>query len=79
LFLSGSRTVRQFGSISIAGSIVVYYGQRSVFQIAAGIGLVFGASAVLAIVCGSILMIRETLLAVKGLDYEAKAHIRPQA
>jgi Protein of unknown function (DUF2721) len=63
--------------ISIAGSIVVYYGQRSLFQIAAGIGIVFGASAVLAMVCGSVLMIRETLLAVKGLDYEAKAHIKP--
>ncbi|HET6220372.1 MAG TPA: DUF2721 domain-containing protein [Acidobacteriaceae bacterium] len=61
--------------ISIAGSIVVYYGQRSVFQFAAGIGVVFGASAVIALVCGSILMIRETRLAVKGLAYEAKSHI----
>jgi hypothetical protein len=61
--------------ISIAGSIVVYYGQRSVFQIAAGIGVVCGASAVIALVCGGILMIRETQLAVKGLAYEAKSHI----
>ena len=60
--------------ISIAGSIVVYYGQRSVFQIAAGIGVVFGASAVIALVCGCVLMIRETQLAVKGLAYEAKSH-----
>jgi hypothetical protein len=61
--------------ISIAGSIVVYYGPRSVFQIAAGIGVVCGASAVIALVCGGILMIRETQLAVKGLAYEAKSHI----
>jgi hypothetical protein len=61
--------------ISIAGSIVVYYGQRSVFQIAAGIGVVCGASAVIALVCGCILMIRETQLAVKGLAYEAKSHL----
>src|SRR6201992_3725656 len=46
--------------ISIAGSILVYYGQRSVFQIPAAIGVVFGASAVIALVCGCVLMIRET-------------------
>jgi hypothetical protein len=59
--------------ISIAGSIVVYYGQRSAFQIAAGIGVVCGACAVIALVCGSVLMIRETQLAVEGLAYEAKS------
>jgi len=37
--------------ISIAGSIVVYYGRPSVFQIAAGIGVACGASAVIALVC----------------------------
>jgi Protein of unknown function (DUF2721) len=61
--------------ISIAGSIVVYYGWPSAFQIAAGIGVVCGASAVIALVCGCVLMIRETQLAVKGLTYDAKSHI----
>ena len=61
--------------ISIAGSIAVYYGGRSAFQTAAGIGVVCGASAVVALVCGCVLMIRETQLAVKGLAYEAKSHI----
>ena len=61
--------------ISITGSIVVYYGRPSVFQIAAGIGVACGASAVIALVCSCLLMIRETQLAVKGLAYEAKAHI----
>src|SRR6202789_257456 len=61
--------------ISIAGSIMVYYGWPSAFQIAAGIGVVFGASAVLALVCGCVLMIRETQLAVKGLAYDAKSHV----
>ncbi len=61
--------------ISIAGSIVVYYGRPSAFQIAAGIGVACGASAVIALVCGCVLMIRETQLAVKGLAYEAKSHI----
>jgi hypothetical protein len=60
--------------ISIAGSIGVYYGQRSMFEIAAVIAVVCGASAVIALVCGCVLMIRETQLAVKGLAYEAKSH-----
>ena len=62
--------------ISIAGSIVVFYGLPSAFQIAAGIGVVCGASAVIALVCGCVLMIRETQFAVKGLAYDAKSHIR---
>ena len=60
--------------ISIAGSIVMDYGQRSAFEAAAGIGVVCGASAVVALVCGCVLMIRETQLAVKGLAAEAKTH-----
>src|SRR6202012_3066970 len=42
--------------VSIAGSSVVYYGQPAAFQIAAGIGVVCGASAVIALVCGCVLM-----------------------
>jgi hypothetical protein len=61
--------------ISIAGSIVVFYGWPSAFQIAAGIGVVCGTSAVIALVCGCILMIRETQLAVEGLAYGAKSHV----
>ena len=60
--------------ISIAGSIVVYYGRPAAFVIAAGIGVVCGASAVIAMVCGSVFMIRETQLAVKGLVYATKSH-----
>jgi hypothetical protein len=60
--------------ISIAGSVVVYYGGRTTFEIAAGIGVLCGAAAVLWLVCGCVLMIRETQLAVRGLAYEAKSH-----
>jgi hypothetical protein len=60
--------------ISIAGSIVVYYGGRSTFQIAASIGVLCGASAVISLVGGCVLMIRETQLAVRGLANEAKSH-----
>jgi hypothetical protein len=61
--------------ISIAGSIAVDYGGRPAFQAAAGIAVVCGASAVVALVCGCVLMIRETRLAVQGLAYEAKSHV----
>jgi hypothetical protein len=61
--------------ISIAGSITAYYGGQSAFQTAAGIGVVCGASAAVALVCGCVLMIREKQLAVRGLAYEAKSHI----
>ncbi len=60
--------------ISIAGSMAIYYGLPSVFRIAAAIGIVCGASAVMALVWGSVLMIRETQLAVEGLAHEAKSH-----
>ena len=61
--------------ISIAGSIAVYFGGRPIFQIAAAIGVICGASAVASLVCGGVLMIRETQLAVVGLAYESKSHI----
>jgi hypothetical protein len=60
--------------ISIAGSIVVYYGERTTFQLAAGIGVLCGAAAVISLVCGGVLMIRETQLAVTGLADDAKSH-----
>src|ERR1700723_2068169 len=60
--------------ISIAGSILVYYGGRKGVPVAAGIAVLCGASAVISLVCGCVLMIRETQLAVKGLAYDAKAH-----
>ena len=60
--------------ISIAGSILVYYGGTMTFEIAAGIGVLCGAAAVISLVCGCVLMIRETQLAVKGLAFDAKAH-----
>jgi Protein of unknown function (DUF2721) len=74
-FYLGLGLFRQFGAHLDRRSIVVYYDRPSVFQIAAGIGVACGASAVIALVCGCLLMIRETQLAVKGLAYEAKPHI----
>jgi hypothetical protein len=61
--------------ISIAGSIAVFYGGQSAFEIAAAIGVVCGASAVVALVCGCVLMIRETQLAVRGLASDVTSHL----
>jgi hypothetical protein len=61
--------------ISIAGSIAVDFGIRSAFQTAAGIGVACGAAAVVALVCGCVLMIQETQLAVRDLALEAESHI----
>src|ERR1700744_819468 len=60
--------------ISIAGSIAVYYGVGLALQVAAVIGVVCGAAAVVALVSGSVFMIRETQLAVSGLAIDAKNH-----
>jgi hypothetical protein len=65
-FYLGLRLFASSALISIAGSIVVYYGWPSAFRI---------ASAVMALVCGCVMMIRETQLAVTGLAYDAKAHL----
>jgi MFS family permease len=66
-FYSGLGLFASSALISIAGSIVVYSGWPSAFRIAAGIGVVCGASAIIALVCGCVLMIRETRLAVQEL------------
>jgi hypothetical protein len=58
--------------IAIAGSIAVYFSQPMVFQIAAAIGVLCGTSAVIALVCGCVLMIRETQLAVESLALQIK-------
>jgi hypothetical protein len=74
-FYSGLGLFASSALISIGGSIAVYYGGPSAFQIAAAIGVACGASAVIALVCGCVLMIRETQLAIKGLAYDAKSHL----
>jgi len=61
--------------ISIAGSIAADSGGLPAFQIAAIGALACGASAVIALVCGCVLMIRETQLAVRDLAAEAKSHL----
>jgi len=58
--------------VSVGGSIVAYYGQPVPFRAAAALAVLTGASAVLGLCAGCVLMVRETQLAVKYLEEEAK-------
>lgn len=60
---------------SVGGSIAAYYGARTVFYIAAAIAIATGASAVIGLVFGCFLMVRETQLAVHNLAEEARLQI----
>lgn len=58
--------------VSVGGSIAAYYGQRPLFEAAAALAVLSGASAVLGLASGCVLMVRETQLAVQYLAKEAK-------
>jgi uncharacterized protein DUF2721 len=58
--------------LSVVGSIVTYYGERALFQLAAGLALLAGAVAVVGLAWGCTLMVHETRFAVKYLAEEAQ-------
>ena len=62
--------------VSVGGSIAAYYGLRLVFEGAAALAVLTGASAVLGLASGCVLMVRETQLAVRNLAEEAKIRAR---
>jgi len=62
--------------VSVGGSIGAYYNHKLLFEAAAGIGILTGASAVIGLVAGCVLMVRETQLAVRSLDAEAELQIK---
>jgi len=62
--------------VPVGGSIAAYYGQRLLFEAGAGLAVLTGASAVLGLVSGCVLMVRETQLAVHTLAEEAKMQAR---
>lgn len=61
--------------VSVGGSIAIYYGQKLLFEVAAGLAVLTGASAVVGLAVGCTLMVRETRLAVQSLSKEAKIRI----
>ena len=58
--------------VSVGGSIGAYYGQTVLYHAAAALAILTGASAVFGLCSGCLLMVRETQLAVKYLEEEAK-------
>lgn len=82
LFYAGLGLFAASALVSVGGSIVAYYGQPVLFRAAAGLAVLTGASAVFGLCAGCVLMVRETQLAVKFLEEEAKMqaaiHRKPQ-
>lgn len=72
LFYAGLGLFAASALVSVGGSIVAYYGQAALFHAAATVAVLTGASAVLGLCAGCVLMVRETQLAVKSLEEEAK-------
>jgi hypothetical protein len=62
--------------VSVGGSMTAYYGQKILFEAAAGLAVLTGASAVVALSIGCSLMVHETRLAVQSLAKEADIRSR---
>jgi hypothetical protein len=62
--------------VSVGGSIATYYDQKILFEIAAGLAVVTGASAVVGLAVGCSLMVHETRMAVQSLAEEAEIRVR---
>src|SRR5207244_11916851 len=60
--------------VSVGGSMGAYYGRVVLSHTAAALAVLTGASAVFGLCAGCALMVRETHLAVKSLEEEAKTH-----
>lgn len=74
-FYSGLGLFAASALVSVAGSLVAYYGQPVLFQASAALAIVTGASAVFGLCWGCVQMVRETQLAVKYLEEEAKTQV----
>lgn len=57
--------------ISVIGSGLAFYGQRMLFRVAAALGLAAGVFAVAGLVFGCVLLVRETRIALVGIQEEA--------
>jgi hypothetical protein len=75
LFYAGLGLFAASALVSVGGSIAAYYNQKALFEFAAAIAILTGASAVTGLVVGCILMVRETQLAVRILAEEARIRI----
>lgn len=62
--------------VSVGGSIESYFGHVVVFYSAVALAVLTGASAVCGLCAGCVLMVRETRLALKSLEEEARIQAR---
>jgi len=72
LFYAGLGLFASSALVSVGGSIAAYYGARALFEVAAALAVATGASAVVGLSAGCVLMVRETQLAVRSLTEEAE-------
>jgi uncharacterized protein DUF2721 len=75
LFYAGLGLFATSALVSVCGSIAAYYGQRVLFKAGAALAVLSGASAVLGLALGCVLMVRETQLGVQSLAKEAKIQV----
>ena len=61
--------------VSVGGSVATYYGQKILFEFAAGLAVITGASAVVGLAVGCFLMVHETQLAVQSLTEEGEIRV----
>jgi len=76
LFYAGLGLFAASALVSVSGAIAAYYGQRLLFEAGAALAVLTGASEVLGLAGGCVLMDHETQLAVQSLTEEAKIHAR---
>ena len=72
VFYAGLGLFAASALVSVGGSIAAYYNQKLLFEVAAAVAVLTGASAVAGLVSGCVLMVHETQLAVRSLDEEAR-------
>jgi Protein of unknown function (DUF2721) len=58
--------------VSVGGSIATYYGIKPLFEVAAALAVITGASAVIGLATGCTVMVQETRLAVSSLAKEGE-------
>jgi hypothetical protein len=72
LFYAGLGLFAASALVSVGGSAAAYYGRRWLFETMVALAVITGTSAVIGLVAGCVLMVRETQIAVKNLTEEAR-------
>lgn len=72
MFYAGLGLFAASALVSVGGSAAAYYGERLLFEAAVALAVITGASAVIGLAAGCVLMVRETQIAVTNLTEEAR-------